>query len=169
MPFDKVLTQANNNSYWKQPLNPHLLNLRSYGATPIIHLPFIIKFEPSAFKLVSLVAFCCNIWTRLLLIMIALTIYAWRGLNTPIIFAILPTNALRAKNLNFSASGIYRWYHITDVRGLQYMPPRVLALWGQNPAGAINCINSTRHDVSDVLGLFQTLRYSCAERIKDNR
>jgi hypothetical protein len=22
------------------------------------------------------------------------------------------------------------------VRGLQYMPPRVLALWGQNPAGA---------------------------------
>ena len=29
-------------------------------------------------------------------------------------------------------------------------------------------ISSTRHDVSDVLGFFQTSRYSCAERIKNN-
>jgi hypothetical protein len=59
---------------------------------------------------------------------------------------LLPTNALRGKNLknlNSSASGIYRilisYYYY--VRGLQYMPPRVLALWGQNPAGAINYRN----------------------------
>jgi hypothetical protein len=60
------------------------------------------------------------------------------GTSTPpIIFAILPTNALRAKNLktyiNFFASGIYRSYY---VRGLQYMPPRVLALcMGPKPCG----------------------------------
>jgi hypothetical protein len=46
----------------------------------------------------------------------------------------------KLKNLNFSASGIYRIYILISyyyyVRGLQYMPPRVLALWGQNPAGA---------------------------------
>jgi hypothetical protein len=28
--------------------------------------------------------------------------------------------------------------------------------------------SSTRHDVSDVLGSFQTSRYSCAEHIKNN-
>jgi hypothetical protein len=54
----------------------------------------------------------------------------------------LPTNALRGKKLkilNFSASGIHRIYILISyyVRGLQYMAPRVLALWGQNPAGAI--------------------------------
>jgi hypothetical protein len=159
MPFDKVLTQANNNSYRKQPLNPHLLNLRSYGATPIIHLPFIIKFEPSALKLVSLVAFYCNIWTQLLLILIALIIYAWKAwkiiyawkiyalyhitcgdLNTPHYFCDITHQCFagkKLKNLNFFASGIYRSYY---VRGLQYMPPRVLALWGQNPAGAMTWI-----------------------------
>ena len=44
----------------------------------------------------------------------------------------------KLKNLNFSASCIYRIYTLISyyVRGLQYMPPRVLALWGQNHAGA---------------------------------
>ena len=44
----------------------------------------------------------------------------------------------KLKNLNFPASGIYRIYILISyyVRGIQYMPPRVLAFWGQNPAGA---------------------------------
>jgi hypothetical protein len=36
-------------------------------------------------------------------------------------------------------------------------------------ATAINCVSSARHDVSDVLGLFQTSGYSYAKRIKNNR
>jgi hypothetical protein len=32
-----------------------------------------------------------------------------------------------------------------------------------------NCISFTRDNVSNVLGLFQTSRYSCDERIKNNR
>jgi hypothetical protein len=40
-----------------------------------------------------------------------------------------------AKNLNFS--GIHRKLISYYVWGLQYMPPRVLAFWGKNPAGAI--------------------------------
>jgi hypothetical protein len=34
---------------------------------------------------------------------------------------------------------------------------------------SINCVSSTRHDVSDVLGLFQTSGYLYAKRIKNNR
>ena len=57
--------------------------------------------------------------------------------NTPHCFCDITHQCFagkKLKNLNFSASGIYRLYY---VRGLQYMPPGALALWGQNPAGAI--------------------------------
>ena len=65
------------------------------------------------------------------------------------------------KNLNFSA--IYRIYILISyyVQGLQYMPPRVLALWGQNAAGAnINNVNSntdTERSVSNLKVLIQKL------------
>jgi hypothetical protein len=62
----------------------------------------------------------------------------------------------KLKNLNFSASGIYRIYILISyyyyVRGLQYMPPRVLALWGQNPAGAIIYVCFPERLAYDLLG-----------------
>ena len=52
-------------------------------------------------------------------------------------FEILPTNALRAKRpKNLNSFGIYPVYINIILRaGLQYMPPRVLALWGLKPCG----------------------------------
>jgi hypothetical protein len=80
--------------------------------------------------------------------LIALTSYAWWGLQYPHCFCDITHQCFagkKLKNLNFSASGhriyIYIYIYILIsyyVRGLQYIPPRVLALWGQNPAGSIN-------------------------------
>jgi hypothetical protein len=52
MPFDKVLTQANNNSYSNATFEPSPFKLAFYN------LPFIITFEPSPFTLVA--AFYCK-------------------------------------------------------------------------------------------------------------
>jgi hypothetical protein len=71
--------------------------------------------------------------------------YYVRGFQHPPLFLRYYSPMLcgkKLKNLHFSASGIYLGiYRSYYVRGLQYMPPRVLALWGQNPAGAINNIS----------------------------
>jgi hypothetical protein len=74
----------------------------------------------------------------------------------PNVWRYYPVCPQKLKNLNFSASGIYRIYILISyyyyVRGLQYMPPRVLALWGQNPAGAIIYVCFPERLAYDLLG-----------------